>query len=217
MHFFRFFRVYVMAIFLLGTHADASETMRTSGVPPMSKAALKELHSNRLAGKNKAFIRTTCAVIDLYVEFHGGCRWISTWEHNVGSKLGRGIGFVKDEQTSPSALNFAFATDPVERLGLSTYQLTRRRLFGQCHYVVYVSAGETFHYAYLGQNKDDYDRCITRSVIEFFLHDGHMDFGSNSYEMELAALHMLLSESDVFEAELVDAISVADEVASWRR
>ena len=185
-------------ILLLYSHSGSATGTKSAEIAHENEPWLRALHSGRLRGPGRTFIRTSCTIFDMYIDFHGGCRCLLAWEHNVGTKLGRGLGFVKDNRAAPNSLNFAFATKPFKILSINSKEVSRQRLFGECYYGVYVVGGESLHYAYLGQQKSEYDRCIARSVVNYILYNTKIELKNRSYEIELFALNMINSRSNVF-------------------
>jgi hypothetical protein len=83
-----------LPLLTLSTVSVANATEVTT-IYPSEDTWLRLVHAHRLAGAGKNVIRTTCTLIDVNVDFHGGCGWVLAWEQNFGQKLGDGLGFLK--------------------------------------------------------------------------------------------------------------------------
>ena len=177
-----------------------------------NKEMLRVLHSDRWPASAKFYIITSCTIIDRYIYFHGGCHWLPTWEQNIGRRLGRGLDFLMQAKGTKNALNFAFSVAPLDKTSLQSTQVYRRILFGDCVYVAYDVGGERLDYVFMGQNKQEYNRCITRSILEYLSYGKNLSFSSGGPKIELLALRMMLSTNELFDIDLIDATETVNDI-----
>ena len=206
---------------LLNTQRSFAEDGQVAKIARQNEALLKTFYDDRVPVIGTTFIRISCSIFDRYVDFTSGCRWLLSWEANIGKRLGQGLEFLKEKDPNPRSLNFAFAIKPFEEITLNSKKISQRKLFEGCDYVVYDVDGKKFHYAYIVYDKNrrgaSYNRCITRSIIEYLDYSKNYHIENEGFNLYLLLLTMKIAPSADFDSEMANAIQVVEKIAAWER
>ena len=204
-------------VLLLDTQRSFAEDGQVAKIARQNEALLKTFYDDRVPVIGTTFIRISCSIFDRYVDFTSGCRWLLSWEANIGKRLGQGLEFVKEKDPNPRSLNFAFAIKPLEEITLTSKKISQRKLFAGCDYVVYDIDGKKLHYAYIVYDTKKYNRCITRSIIEYLDYSKNYHIENEGINLDLLLLTMKIAPTADFYSEMANAIQAVEKIAAWER